>query len=449
MSRPILKLPNKPAVSRADGELDSWRKPIRQGVFGMKRSVVRRDERVMDSAPRLERRPAASNNGQGHADAGRSSAPGVTPNTVGEAKRPPVNADFPPRDDAIDQPTIAAKWTTASPTARPRSSPRKETDRIPAGRPVVPQPSSDERVGQPTRGLARRIVERTGPLAAQVKRAVQPSAIAKPMATVTGPLPDAVVPAPVAGSVPARGPARELPRLARLVCELAGCSRREADEWLQNGWVRVDGAVVDRLGARVSPKARIEIAAAVQRPRAAAVTIIYYQAAPVGQGAELPAISPLEVGKRWADDAPGGQPSAARLPASRLHNLPPVGRLAADECGMQVFSEQGGVARRLSDARIEHEFHVRIAGTPSAEGLERLRYGQRIAGIKLKRAQVSLSSDGLLRFVLRDHRPGQIAERCRQVGLQVLAIKRVRIGSVSLGRLPAGQWRFLRPDERF
>jgi len=62
---------------------------------------------------------------------------------------------------------------------------------------------------------------------------------------------------------------------------------------------------------------------------------------------------------------------------------------------------------------------------------------------------VSLSSDGLLRFVLRDHRPGQIAERCRQVGLQVLAIKRVRIGSVSLGRLPAGQWRFLRPDERF
>lgn len=356
---------------------------------------------------------------------------------------------MPPRGDAIRRPLIAGERPAVSANAGGRKPLRNEAVPVSGAQPAERRRATGKR-SQPPLAADRSRVRDVAP-APRLATADPARAVAKAAPpTAADAVTDAVVPTPLTDSEPPRGLARELPRLARLVCELAGCSRREADEWLQNGWVRVDGVRVDRLGARVSPKARIEIAAAAQQQCASAVTVIYHQAVPAGQGdGEPPVASPLVVGKRWADDTPGGQPSAARLSVSRLRSLPPVGRLAADESGLQVFSEQGTVARRLSDTRVEHEFHVRIVGTPSAEGLERLRHGQRIDGIKLKRAQVSLSSDGLLRFVLRDHRPGDIAERCRQIGLQVLAIKRVRIGSVSLGRLPAGHWRFLRPDERF
>lgn len=70
-------------------------------------------------------------------------------------------------------------------------------------------------------------------------------------------------------------------------------------------------------------------------------------------------------------------------------------------------------------------------------------------GVKLRRAQVSWQSEQQLRVVLQENRRQQIQRMCELVGLRVVAIKRLRIGSVPLGRLPAGQWRYLRADERF
>jgi 23S rRNA pseudouridine2604 synthase len=62
---------------------------------------------------------------------------------------------------------------------------------------------------------------------------------------------------------------------------------------------------------------------------------------------------------------------------------------------------------------------------------------------------VSWQNEDQLRFVLREGRKRQIRRMCELVGLQVLGLKRVRIGSVVLGKLPPGQWRYLRDDERF
>ncbi len=448
MSRPILKLPNKTAA-RADDARSSLRKPLRQGGLTAKRIVVRREETVTDGRLRPERQTVTTRTGKVIADGHRSSAPQATPNAIGVAQQRLASVEIPHREGGIRRPSTDDKSMAVSTSAGGRKPLRNDAVSVSGARSDVDRLATGKR-SQPPRAIACSNGAGDVLPVPRVATGEQPLITAKAAPVAADAPTDAVVQTPVADSEPTHGPARELPRLSRLVVELAGCSRREADEWLQNGWVRVDGVLVDRLGARVSPKARIEIAAAAQRQRVSTVTVIYHQAVPFAQGDDkLLAASLLAVGKRWADDVPGGQPTVAHLPASRLRALPLVGRLAADEYGMQVFSEQAGVARRLSDTRVEHEFHVRIAGTPSAEGLERLRYGQRIAGIKLKRAQVSLSSDGLLRFVLRDHRPGQIAERCLQIGLQVLAIKRVRIGSVLLGKLPAGQWRFLRPDERF
>ena len=118
---------------------------------------------------------------------------------------------------------------------------------------------------------------------------------------------------------------------------------------------------------------------------------------------------------------------------------------------MLVFTQDGSAARRLTGggARLENEYHLRVQGELSPDGLQLLRHGLSLDNVRLERAQVSWLSEQQLRFVVHENRKRQIQRQCELVGLQVTDIKRVRIGGVSLGKLPPGQWRYLRPDERF
>ena len=77
------------------------------------------------------------------------------------------------------------------------------------------------------------------------------------------------------------------------------------------------------------------------------------------------------------------------------------------------------------------------------------RHGLSLDGVQLQPAQVEWINDDRLRFVLREGRKRQIRRMCEAVGLEVLGLKRVRIGTVMLGDLPPGHWRYLRYDERF
>ena len=118
---------------------------------------------------------------------------------------------------------------------------------------------------------------------------------------------------------------------------------------------------------------------------------------------------------------------------------------------MLVFTQEGSVARRITgdDTRLEKEYMVRVEGELSPEGLKQLNFGLTLDDIKLKRAQVSWQNEQQLRFVLHESRLRQIQCMCALVGLKVISIKRIRIGSVSLGKLPPGKWRYLRENERF
>jgi len=105
------------------------------------------------------------------------------------------------------------------------------------------------------------------------------------------------------------------------------------------------------------------------------------------------------------------------------------------------------------DSTVEKEYLVRVRhvhpGPLPPEQMRRLQQGLELDGRRLKPARVSWANEDQLRMVLREGRKRQIRRMCEQVGLEVLGLKRVRIGSVVLGKLPAGQWRYLRPDERF
>jgi len=232
--------------------------------------------------------------------------------------------------------------------------------------------------------------------------------------------------------------------------ELGLCSRREADEWIENGWVRVDGVVVDTLGARVSPQAKIDVDPAARQHQAESVTFLLNK--PIGyvsgqaEDGHQPASVLLRPENRWPDDS-----TPTRFKISHLRGLAPAGRLDIDSTGLLVFTQDGRVAKRLvgENSTVEKEYLVRVEGQLDEAGMRLLHHGLELDGVKLKPAQVSWQNEAQLRFVLREGRKRQIRRMCELIGVTVTGLKRVRIGSVVLGKLPLGQWRYLRFDEKF
>jgi 23S rRNA pseudouridine2604 synthase len=232
--------------------------------------------------------------------------------------------------------------------------------------------------------------------------------------------------------------------------ELGLTSRREADEWIERGWVRVDGVRVTELGTRAGPDQRITVDRPAQAAQRQRVTVLLNK--PIGivsgqaEAGYRPAIALVGAQTRWQDD-----PAPIAFRPAHLRGLAPAGRLDIDSTGLLVLTQDGRIARQLvgADSTIEKEYLVRVAGTLSAAGLRQLNHGLVLDGVALKRAQVGWLNDDQLRFVLTEGRKRQIRRMCEAVGLQVLGLKRVRIGGVRLGRLPVGQWRYLGADEHF
>jgi 23S rRNA pseudouridine2604 synthase len=247
----------------------------------------------------------------------------------------------------------------------------------------------------------------------------------------------------------------ELPRLSKVMAERGICSRREADEWILNSWVMVDGVIIDTLGTRINPDAKIVISSYAHEVQSESVTIILHK--PVGyvsgqaEDDYQPAIVLVHPDNEWLDDPELNQHHQKEFQRRYLNGLAPAGRLDIDSTGMLILTQDGRVARHLigENSTVEKEYLVRVEGNLDDDGLKRLNHGLSLDGEKLKPAKVSWQNEDQLRFVLREGKKRQIRRMCEMVGLHVVGLKRVRIGSVNLGKLPVGQWRYLRNDERF
>ena len=239
-------------------------------------------------------------------------------------------------------------------------------------------------------------------------------------------------------------------RLSKRMTELGLCSRREADEYIEKGWVRVDGRVISELGSRVHPGQVVELDRRGQTAQDRRVTFLLNK--PVGyvsgqaEDGYEPASVLLVPDNHWTED-----PSETRYLRTHHRGLAPAGRLDIDSVGLLVFTQDGRIARALigEDSKIEKEYHVRVEGRLDAEGLKLLNHGLSLDGEALRPAKVSWLNEDQLRFVLREGKKRQIRRMCEMVGLKVIGLKRVRIGRVMLGNLPPGQWRYLAADEQF
>lgn len=237
----------------------------------------------------------------------------------------------------------------------------------------------------------------------------------------------------------------EAVRLAKRLAQMLPCSRREAEQYIEGGWVSVDGVVVEEPQFRVLNQA-IELSPEASLLALTPVTLLLHKPA----GYETSAAAQLlSIASRAPDDRSGIRPLKKHFSGSELATP-----LATAASGLLVFTQDWRVARKLrEDAGVlEHEVLVEVAGSIKPGGLERLNrvdHGLTFNGKLLPAAKVSWQSEARLRFALKGEAPGQIGYMCESVGLDVLAMKRLRIGRVSMSGLQPGQWRYLLPHERF
>ncbi len=235
-------------------------------------------------------------------------------------------------------------------------------------------------------------------------------------------------------------------RLSKRLARQLPCSRREAELYIAGGWVTVDGDVVEEPQFKVGEQ-RVELLPGARAKEIPPVTLLAN--APPGLAVSEEAewvrelISPET---HWQDDPAGLNPLKAHFRA-----LQPMLPLEEGSSGLLVFTQDRRVVRRLDEdtARLEQEVVAEVDGTLNDEQLEALRRGKSEPGRKLAPCKVSRQSETHLRFAVKGMVSGQIESMCSSVGLTVLSLKRLRIGGVSLGRVPAGQWRYLKPGERF
>ncbi|SOD40074.1 pseudouridine synthase [Nitrosovibrio sp. Nv4] len=239
-------------------------------------------------------------------------------------------------------------------------------------------------------------------------------------------------------------------RLSKLMSQKGLCSRREADSYIERGWVFVDGERISELGTKVSPAQKIKLHDMAQVQQAAQITILLNK--PVGyvsgqpEPGYRPAISLINQTSCWH-----GNQTPQHFSPVHLKGLAPAGRLDIDSSGLLVLTQDGRIAKQLigAESGIEKEYLVRVEGTLLKSGLRLLNHGLSLDGEVLKRAEVIWQNRDQLRFILREGKKRQIRRMCELVGLEVTGLKRIRIGKVKLGELPLGKWRYIKPDEAF
>ncbi len=240
-------------------------------------------------------------------------------------------------------------------------------------------------------------------------------------------------------------------RLSKLMSQQGICSRREADRYIEQGLVMVDGETVDKLGTKIHPNQRISLAKSARERQQSRVTILLNKPVGIVSGqAETgykPAIRLILPQNQYVSSPWEKKKFSTQI----LHGLAPAGRLDIDSRGLLVLTQDGIVAKQLvgADSIIEKEYLVWVKGEITDKGLNKLRYGIQLDGKKLKQAKVHQLNPMRLKIILKEGKKRQIRRMCEEIGLKVTGLTRTRIGNIKLGDMPTGHWRYLRDSEKF
>lgn len=231
-------------------------------------------------------------------------------------------------------------------------------------------------------------------------------------------------------------------RLSKRLIELTGCSRREAELYIEGGWVTVDGEIVDEPQRKVQDETVVLLPDAVAEPQEPVTLLLNV---PSGRFPER-ATEEVTPDKRWPEDR-----SELRTVKGHFDRLTPCIPLQAGADGLHVLTQDWRIERKLKEdlSKLEQEYVVEVSGELSERDLKRLNHGLIFNGTALPPCKVSWQNETRLRFALKNPLPGQLVFMCNSVGLKVLGMKRIRIGGVPMSKVQPGQWRYLGAKERF
>ena len=240
-------------------------------------------------------------------------------------------------------------------------------------------------------------------------------------------------------------------RLSKRLAEQQNCSRREAELYIEAGHVQVDGQVVLVPGTHIGPDQQIRLAPGAKAEAIPPVTLLLHKPAGYTQGeayGRVPSARSLLTEKNLAEyDAPAPVRVLARHFDDQLAFLP----IPVPGSGLVIYTQDPRIARKLQEDAyaLEQEVVVGVKGQIDEGGLQRLCHGLIADRQPLPPAKVSWQNETHLRFAIKGFWPDKIDDMCAQVGLQVVSMRRLRVGRVSMAKLPEGQWRYLLPWEKF
>lgn len=235
-------------------------------------------------------------------------------------------------------------------------------------------------------------------------------------------------------------------RLDKYLAKTLSCSRGEAQQYIEGGWVLVDGRMVDEPQFMVQQQKVALHANAVLKPVEPATILLHKPVGVSVEGDESAALKLITAASHSEADETGI--TVLKRHFARLRATLPLETTAS---GLVVFTQDKRVLRKLSEdaARIEQEYVVEVTGNMAQNGVALLQHGLKFEGRALPPCKVSWQNEKNLRFALKLPQQGQIVDVCRQVGLAVVGVKRLRIGRVALAGVAVGQWRYLQEGGRF
>ncbi|MBB1649137.1 MULTISPECIES: pseudouridine synthase [Delftia] len=240
-------------------------------------------------------------------------------------------------------------------------------------------------------------------------------------------------------------------RLAKRLAEQEQCSRREAELHITAGNVQVDGKVVQLPETRVRPEQQVTLRSGAQPEAVPPVTLLMNKPAGYTQGRPYGRVRSAHSLLGEASMAAVDTPMPLLVLAQHFKNLESFLPLPLPASGLIVYTQDKRVARKLGEEGmwLEQECIVGVEGQIHEDGLELMKAGLPIGKRQLPPCRVSWQNENHLRFALKGIAPDEIDAMCTEVGLRVVSLRRLRIGRLSLAKVPEGQWRYLMPWERF
>jgi 23S rRNA pseudouridine2604 synthase len=261
-------------------------------------------------------------------------------------------------------------------------------------------------------------------------------------------------------------------RLSKRIMQLRDCSRREAEQYIEAGFVRVEGVVVQEPQFRVTTQ-NVAVDAHASLLNLLSVTLILNKPMGWTDGLEpLPADRPALAGRPASVRRPPTGPrnvrslltvaqhsqhdhSGVRLMKSHLAKLEASVPLDYEASGLVAFTQDFRVQRKLMEDMpfMEQELIVDVRGEVLPEALIPIERALRDERLRLPDFKISVGSANpersKLRLAVKGSHLGLAPYLCELAGLQIMAMRRIRLGRVSLGDLEEGTWRYLSEGERF